>query len=143
MPSKPEITDDMEMVQEVSIDRGAPGTQRRAGDQALVFTIHDGAQVPRHLLGERSEDILARPEVAAAFVHERDWGANLVARHLAREIDASSYVRINLARMVMDFGRFPGSSSVGMEYLRRHAIFSAPRALSLGGGSARHLVAIL
>ena len=125
MHSKPEITDDMEMVEAVPLHESTEysALERRPGDGALVFTIHDGAQIPRHLFGERSEEVIARPEVEAAFVHERDWGANLVARHLAQEIDASSYLRINLARVVMDFGRFPGCSSVGMEYLRRHAIF--------------------
>ena len=90
---------------------------------ALVFTIHDGNQVPRDLFGKRTEEVMAGPAVEKAYVRERDWGANLVARHLAREIGSASYVRINLARAIMDFGRFPGCSSVGAEYLRRHAVF--------------------
>lgn len=118
----PEITEHLEMVEEVpvGIDRQLARHEARG---ALIFTIHDGAQVPRSLFGERSEEVFARPEIESAFLHERDWGANLVARHLAREIGAGSYVRINLARVVMDFGRFPGSSSIGAEYLRRHALF--------------------
>ncbi len=126
MQSKPEITEHLEMVEEVSVD-GTEGQESEAHldapHGALIFTIHDGNQVPRHLFGERSEEVLALPEVESTFLHERDWGANLVARHLAREIGAGSYVRINLARLVMDFGRFPGTSSVGEEYLRRHALF--------------------
>ena len=127
MYAMPEITDHLEVVEHVPIretnrarsGRGANGSD----DQALVFTIHDGDQLPRHLFGERTEEVLALPEIQAAYLHERDWGANLVARHLAREIGSSGYTRINLARVAMDFGRFPGTSSVGEEYLRRHALF--------------------
>ena len=136
-----EVTEDLQMVEEVPIvSEGAgseamlplsglsPGGAADAsaegqGAGALVFTIHDGSQVPRDLFGERSEEVLARSDVETAYVQERDWGANLVARHLAREIGSASYLRVNLARAVMDFGRFPGCSSVGAEYLRRHAVF--------------------
>ena len=102
----------------------------------LVFTIHDGACFPRHLFGDRTDEVLERPEVLAAHGRERDWGANLVARHLARELGTGGYLRVNLARMVMDFGRFPGVSSRGEQYLLRHAIF-APLQDMLSGG-ARH-----
>ena len=121
MHPKPEITENMELVERVRVaGRGRPAA---AEDEALVFTIHDGDQIPRHLFGERSEEVLSRPEVESAHFRERDWGANLVASHLAREVGAGSYLRLNLARVVMDFGRFPGASSVGEEYLRRHALF--------------------
>ncbi len=145
MHAMPEVTEHLEVVEHVPVretDRartgegypgGAPAAHRGNGssqrgangsdDQALVFTIHDGDQLPRHLFGERTEEVLALPETQAAFLHERDWGANLVARHLASEIGSSSYARVNLARVAMDFGRFPGTSSVGEEYLRRHALF--------------------
>ncbi len=127
MYAMPEITEHLEVVEHVPVretrrtrsGRGANGTD----DQALVFTIHDGDQLPRHLFGDRTEEILDRPQTRAAYLRERDWGANLVARHLAREIGSSGYARINLARVAMDFGRFPGISSVGEEYLRRHALF--------------------
>ncbi len=123
----PEITDNLDMVERVPI-RGAGGTAMGGGepasdDEPLIFTIHDGGQLPRHLLGDRTEEVMTRPEVRIAYQRERDWGANLVAEHLAREVGASGYVRINLARVAMDFGRFPGTSSVGEEYLRRHALF--------------------
>ena len=142
----PEVTEHLEMVEHVPVREagrtsswgGSSGVAPEArqgngnpsrhsdaatGDEALVFTIHDGDQLPRHLFGERSEEALARPEAQAAYLHERDWGANLVARHLAHEVGSSGFARINLARVVMDFGRFPGTSSVGEEYLRRHALF--------------------
>lgn len=108
------------MVEEVAVGSRTPSP---GADRALIFTIHDGSQIPRHLFGERTAEVLAQPEISRAYIRERDWGANLVARELAREIGAASYTRVNLARVVMDFGRFPGCSSVGAEYLRRHAIF--------------------
>ena len=117
---EPKITEQLELLESVPVEpNGRPST---AGE-ALVFTIHDGDEIPRHLFGERTEEVLAQPEIKAAYLRERDWGANLVARHLAREIGTGSYLRFNLARVVMDFGRFPGTSSVGAEYLRRHALF--------------------
>ena len=97
--------------------------QTHSSDEALVLTIHDGAQIPRHPFGPRAEAVLKSQEVVEAFVRERDWGANLVARHLAREIGLGGYLRMNLARAAMDFGRFPGTSSTEESYLRRHAIF--------------------
>ncbi len=122
----PEITEHLEVVEHVPVreTKGArPGGHPDHDNQALVFTIHDGDQLPRHLLGRHSEEIVAESETQAAYLHERDWGANLVARHLAREVGVGSFARVNLARVVMDFGRFPGTSSVGEEYLRRHALF--------------------
>ena len=115
MLARPEITDPFTAAEIVGEDRPE--------EDVLVFTIHDGGQVPRHLLGERTEEVLARPEVADAYVKERDWGANMVARELARELGLGGYLRINLARVVMDYGRFPGSSGPEATYLRRSAIF--------------------
>ncbi|MCP3958229.1 MAG: hypothetical protein GY719_10290 [bacterium] len=134
MHPKPEITEHLELMENVPV--GGNGRPATAGDGALVFTIHDGDKFPRHLFGERTEEVLARPEIETAHLRERDWGANLVARHLAREIGTGSYLRLNLARVVMDFGRFPGTSSVGEEYLRRHALF--PPLEHLFDEDARH-----
>ncbi len=132
MYAMPEVTEHLEVVEHVPVrepsrarsERGyGRGANGRSVDQALVFTIHDGRQLPRHLLGERTEEVFARPEAQETYLNERDWGANLVARHLAREVGSSGFARVNLARVAMDFGRFPGTSSVGEEYLRRHALF--------------------
>ena len=102
----------------------------------LIFTIHDGACFPRHLFGDRTGEILDRSDVLAAHGRERDWGANLVARRLARELGTGGFLRVNLARMVIDFGRFPGVSSRGEQYLLRHAIFAPLQ--DLLSGESRH-----
>lgn len=112
---RPEIVDRLQAAELVGDDR--------PHEDVLVFTLHDGAQIPRHLLGERTEEVLARPEITRAYLRERDWGSNLVARELARELGLGGYLKINLARMVMDYGRFPGSSGAQVAYLQRSAIF--------------------
>ena len=115
MSVRPQIVD--QLVPAEIIGEGRPG------EDAVVFTIHDGNQIPRGLAGEGTEAILERPDVSRAYVKERDWGANLVAREVAREIGLGGYLRINLARLVMDYGRFPGSSDDKSPYLHRRAIF--------------------
>lgn len=124
---KPEIVDHLEPL--VRIPTHPEGLVQSALPGVLAFTIHDGSQFPRHLFGDRTEEVLAREDMAMAYGIERDWGANLVARHLAVELDLGSYLRVDLARMAMDFGRFPGVSSQGAMYLRRHAIFDPLQAL--------------
>ncbi len=115
MNNKPRIVDRLKAAEMVG--------EEHPGDDVVVFTIHDGGQVPRHLFGDHSEEVLERPEVAGAYVRERDWGANMLARELARELGLGGYLRINLARVVMDYGRFPGSSGGDAAYLQRAAIF--------------------
>lgn len=121
MIPRPEIVDSLQPIE--LIPTAEHPAQPHSAEQALILTIHDGAQIPRHLFGAASEDVLTRPEVVKAYARERDWGANLVAQHLAREVGLGGFLCINLARVVMDFGRFPGISSTSESYLRRHAIY--------------------
>lgn len=118
----PEITEHLEPVEYVPVETRGPAPASQDED-ILVFTIHDGHQVPRHLWGDRTEEVLARPEVHQAYIHERDWGANRVAENLARQLGLSGYLRINLARFILDFGRFPGISAVGQDYLHRRCMY--------------------
>lgn len=119
---RPHVVDHVEPVEFVPVEpQGVHGPA--LDEDVLVFTLHDGDQVPRDLWGERSDEVLARPDVRRAYLLERDWGADRVASHLARELGLSGYVRLNLARMVLDFGRFPGTSRVGEAYLTRHCMF--------------------
>jgi len=53
---------------------------------------------------------------------ERDWGANVVAEELARALGLAGYYRVNIARVLMDFGRFPGITPRNAEHLHRYAI---------------------
>ncbi len=135
---KPEIVEHLEGIEPWTDARTAVAGSNGnlPDDDVLVFTIHDGDRFPRHLFGERCEEVLGREEIRATYVRERDWGANLVARELARELGLGGYLRVRLARMVMDFGRFPGSSGPGEQYLLRHAIF--PPLQGLLSEEARH-----
>lgn len=112
---QPEIRQTLDAVELVGTE--APGAQ------AVVLTIHDGDAVPRHLFGEETEAIFARPDIADAHFLERDWGANVVARELSRALGLGCFLRVNLARVILDFGRFPGASGHGVEYLLRKAIY--------------------
>lgn len=131
---RPKIVEAMEPLERVPVSRQSQRATDPGG--ALVFTIHDGDGVPRHLFGERSHEVIDLPEVREAYARERDWGANLVARHLAAELGQASYLRVSLARLVLDFGRFPGISSIGENYLLRHSIF--PPLQHLLSEEARH-----
>ncbi len=131
---RPKIVDAMEPLERIPVS-SQPQTATDP-DGPLVFTIHDGDGFPRHLFGERSDQVIDLPEVRDAYARERDWGANLVARHLAKELGQDSYLRVSLARVVLDFGRFPGISSIGENYLLRHSIF--PPLQHLLSEEARH-----
>ncbi|MEM1201682.1 MAG: hypothetical protein AAGN66_00485 [Acidobacteriota bacterium] len=121
MTPKPEIVDHLDPVEFVRL---RPDSEVSPLDRdILVFTIHDGDKVPRNLWGDRSEDVVSRPDVRHTYVHERDWGANLVAEEMVRALGLSGYLRVDLARVVLDFGRFPGTSAVGEAYLTRHALY--------------------
>ena len=141
--SQPSIVDALEPLEWVSV---APSNSLSSSvadtdpelqrSTPLIFTIHDGDGFPRHLFGERTDEVLARSDVTIAHGRERDWGANLTARHLARELCTGGYLRVNLARVVMDFGRFPGVSARSEQYLLRHSIFAPLQ--DLLDGDARH-----
>ena len=66
---------------------------------------------------ERIEDDLFK-----AYAREKDWGANQVCEALARKLGMKGYWRVNTARVLMDFGRFPGITPPGADHLNRFAI---------------------
>ncbi len=86
----------------------------------FLYTIHDGNMIPAELWAEA--DGRLRRKIEASFVKERDWGANAVATRLAEKLGLYSYHRVNLARCVMDYGRFPGISPPDVNHLTRLAI---------------------
>jgi len=109
-------------------------------DKILVDVIHDGANVPRafadNVYGER---ILADTPFPDRFQEERDWGAELVAKSLASALGIPSYHRITTARVLLDFGRFPGISPRSAEHLHRYAI-SHPFSDALSHHQKRNLL---
>jgi len=80
-------------------------------DRILIHTVHDGAHIPEEFIYDEH----GRPRVDVGlldrrFVEERDWGANLVAEKIALAMGLSGYARCRLARVLLDFNRFPGST---------------------------------
>src|SRR5688572_29131806 len=76
----------------------------------FVLTVHDGDVISRrfreHLDGR---PIVPLETLERAHVRERDWGANLVAHELSAALGLPCYGRVRIARVLLDFNRFPGS----------------------------------
>jgi hypothetical protein len=92
-------------------------------DLITIDTVHDGHVIPEQLL--ESPAIMALEDSGELWKHyvlERDWGANLVAYHLARLLGLEGYWRVNVARVVMDYNRFPGNSPPKADHFNRLAI---------------------
>lgn len=105
-------------------------------EHVAILVIHDGAYIPPDFLvdgrGDRIPYSLFRP----AYVRERDWGAALVAGRLAQALGLKSFTNVNIARVLMDFGRFPGRTDPSSNHMTRYAI-SHPFSQLLGGDQAR------
>jgi len=92
-------------------------------DKILIDVIHDGSVLPPEFASDLyGNPILASDTLPQSFVHERDWGAELLARQLASALGISEYLRITTARALLDFGRFPGITPSGAGHLQRYAI---------------------
>ena len=76
-----------------------------------LYTPHDGGAIPHRFRFREDGSPLVDPEVLEQqHVRARDWGANLVACHLAAALGVGGYARCNIARVLLDFNRFPGST---------------------------------
>jgi len=97
-------------------------------NRVLIHTVHDGDAIPRYFIYD--DDGKARVDTAKLnrqYVRERDWGANLVAQRIAAAMGLAGYARCNVARVLLDFNRFPGSTphaGDGVKPLERMAINS-------------------
>ncbi len=79
--------------------------------RVFIHTVHDGHAIPReYRFKENGEPLVDADELEARFVRERDWGANLVARKLAAALGVKGFARCRVARVLVDFNRFPGST---------------------------------
>jgi len=80
----------------------------------LLHTPHDGGYIPPLFLYKKSgEPKVNLDTLDRAYIAERDWGANLVAHKIAAAMGVAGYARNRLARVLMDFNRFPGSTPPG------------------------------
>ncbi|MCI0562708.1 MAG: hypothetical protein MN733_29865 [Nitrososphaera sp.] len=69
----------------------------------MVDVIHDGWVIPEPIY----QGFTDTEAIQLAFIKERDWGAHKVAKELARHLGLRGYYIVPLARVVMDYGRFP------------------------------------
>lgn len=91
-------------------------------DRILIDVIHDGNWVPEEYLVDRDGNPITFRDIEEQYVVERDWGASLVASRIAAYLGLPSFARVKVARVLMDFGRFPGSTPRHAEHLTRFAI---------------------
>ena len=91
-------------------------------DRVLVDTIHDGEWLPPEFLTDARGQPIEAPAFRHHFERERDWGADLVASHLVDALGLDGHYRVTVARVLMDYGRFPGITHESADYLRRFAI---------------------
>jgi len=89
-------------------------------EEVVLHTIHAGDVIPAFIREHLSPEEHAHLE--AMHQHEKDWGSDLVCAAIARELNLRGHYRVNIARCVMDFGRFPGIDPPGSSLLDRLAI---------------------
>ena len=58
-----------------------------------------------------------------AYYYERDWGASMVAGEIASFLGLPGHYSVSQgARVLMDFGRFPGPTPKDADHLHRFAL---------------------
>lgn len=121
------VSDDGPAVEVVPVPRSADAMA--AGrvsdavlDRIMVDVIHDGDNIPPRYLVDAGGQPIAFERYARDYWLERDWGAALVAEALCRHMGLRAYHRVRVARVLMDFGRFPGCTAPDASYLDRYAI---------------------
>ncbi len=88
----------------------------------MIDTVHDGDFIPAEFLVDAAGEPIPAERFRAEYVSERDWGANLVAGFLAEALGLPGFFQVNVARVLMDFGRFPGVTGSKAEHLNRYAV---------------------
>lgn len=87
-----------------------------------IDVIHDGNWIPEGFLKDQFGQSITMKMLEKDYIRERDWGASIVAQELASLLGVSTFARVNVARVLLDFGRFPGSTPPNAEHLNRFAI---------------------
>lgn len=93
-----------------------------AKPKLMIDVIHDGDVIPEELLIDKKGMPISADVFGRYYANERDWGACMVASEIARQLGLGGFWRIEIARVVMDFGRFPGITRKDSTHLGRHAI---------------------
>lgn len=118
---------------------GAP-LPKEYRDRVCIDVIHDGWVLPdAYLSAGDASSVASTSELQRLHEVERDWGASLVAGSLAAALHLPSYFRISTARLLLDFGRFPGTTREGASFMSRYAI-NYPFSERLGFAAKRSLL---
>ncbi len=107
--------------------------------RVVVDVIHDGDTIPSRFLVDRSGDPIPAHLYRATYVQERDWGAAMVAWGIAEGLGIGGFYHVDIARALLDFGRFPGSTPPEAGYQDRYAI-NFPFSALLGHDQKRALL---
>ena len=91
-------------------------------DRIQIDVIHDGAHIPSEFLLDGQGRPIPPEVFRRHYEMDRDWGAGLVASRLAGALGLDTWYKVQVARVLMDFGRFPGTTTHGADYLHRFAI---------------------
>ena len=108
-------------------------------DQIMIDVIHDGRVIPSEFLVDSQGRTIPESVFLESYIRERDWGASMVAARLSERLGLPGYQKINTARCLIDFGRFPGSTPKNASHLRRFAI-NYPFSNLLGFDQKRRLL---
>ena len=124
VPNRDLVTTKQPLAQRVDVEPRACKTtlEPDAQSKVLIDVIHDGNWLPEEFLVDSEGQEITFERLKPDYVRERDWGAGAVAARLAQSLGINSYMNINVARVLMDFARFPGSTPRDADHLHRYAI---------------------
>jgi hypothetical protein len=91
---------------------GEQSLSTEAREPILIYTVHDGDVVPaRFLHGEDGTPLVDPEQLNRHYARMRDWGANKVAHALTAALGLGGFAACRVARVLLDFNRFPGTTS--------------------------------
>ncbi len=88
----------------------------------MIDVAHDGDVIPEEFLVDQHGEPIDDSAFLQPYWEERDWGAGAVAAVTARKLGLAGYLHVHIARVVMDFSRFPGMTRRAPGHLSRFAI---------------------
>jgi hypothetical protein len=122
IPFHHDLVEPLEFVPVKAEDRSRPDFPAEYRPLLMIDVIHDGRYLPPEFLLDEDGSPHPSDVYMDDYVRERDWGASIVAGRLADQLGLDGYYKVNTARVLLDFGRFPGSTTHHAAHLQRFAI---------------------
>ena len=91
-------------------------------DRVMIDVIHDGPWIPEEFLVDGEGREIDDAEFIDYYWLERDWGAAMLAEALCRKLSVPGYHNVEMARVLINFGRFPGLTHQDAGHLDRFAL---------------------